>query len=175
MSLRFWFDFFDDDKDSFRIWRRHRATTDEYPHTPYEAGKVFRGKSQDGVRGDVIQELDWSVGEMLAALNQEGIADNTIVIFSSDNGPTSNRYARPYRGTKYVTLEGGHRVPFIFHWPARIKTPIVPKVSIHAMDVFPTLSKAIGAEMPRGRIYDGESLLPLLDGRSLKRAATQPF
>ncbi len=146
-----------------------------YPHTPYQAGKAFRGKSQDGVRGDVIQELDWSVGEMLAALNQEGIADNTIVIFTSDNGPTNNRYAKPYRGTKYVTLEGGHRVPFIFYWPTRIKTPFVSKVSIHAMDVFPTLSKAIGAELPSGRFYDGESLLPLLYGRSLKRAATQPF
>lgn len=146
-----------------------------YPHTPYQAGKAFRWKSQDGERGDVIQELDWSVGEMLAALNQKGIADNTIVIFTSDNGPTSNRYAKPYRGTKYVTLEGGHRVPFIFHWPARIKTPFVSKVSIHAIDVFPTLSKAIGAELPSGRIYDGESLLPLLDGRSHKRAATQPF
>ena len=105
-----------------------------YPHTPYQAGKHFKGRSKDGVRGDVMQELDWSVGKMMAALKESGIADNTIVIFTSDNGPTANQYARPYRGTKYVTFEGGHRVPFIFHWPARIKEASVSDVSINAMD-----------------------------------------
>lgn len=112
---------------------------------------------------------------MMAALNDAGIAENTIVIFTSDNGPTSNQYAKPYRGTKYVTFEGGHRVPFIFSWPARIKEPAVSKVSVHAMDVFPTLSAAIGSSLPVDRVYDGENLLPLLAGESLKRAATQPF
>ena len=116
-----------------------------YPHTPYQAGSAFKGTSQDGVRGDVMQELDWSVGEMMAALKEAGVAENTIVIFTSDNGPTANEYAKPYRGTKYVTFEGGHRVPFIFHWPARIKEPSVSDVSIHAMDIFPTLSAAIGS------------------------------
>ena len=146
-----------------------------YPHTPYQAGKAFKGSSQDGVRGDVMQELDWGVGEMMAALKDAGIADNTIVIFSSDNGPTSNEYARPYRGTKYVTFEGGHRVPFIFHWPDRIKEPFVSEVSINAMDVFPTLSAAIGADLPKERVYDGENLLPLFEGIPLKRPKTQPF
>lgn len=146
-----------------------------YPHTPYQPGKAFKGSSKDGVRGDTIQELDWCVGQMMAALRESGIADNTIVMFTSDNGPTANQYAKPFRGTKYVTFEGGHRVPFIFHWPARIKKPSISEVSINAMDVFPTLSAAIGAELPKERIYDGENLLPLLDGIPLKRSETQPF
>jgi len=146
-----------------------------YPHTPFQAGKDFRGTSQDGIRGDVMQELDWSVGEMMTALKEAGVADNTIVIFTSDNGPTSNKYAKPYRGTKYVTLEGGHRVPFIFHWPALIKEGSVSSDSVNAMDLFPTLSEIISAELPVDRIYDGESLLPLFDGKPLKRTASEPF
>ena len=146
-----------------------------YPHTPYQAGKMFEGSSQDGVRGDVIQELDWSIGEMMKALKEAGIADNTIVIFTSDNGPTANEYAKPFRGTKYVTFEGGHRVPFILHWPARIKQGRVLDVPINAMDVFPTLSEIIEAPMPQDRTYDGVSLMPLLVGKPLARQRAQPF
>ncbi len=146
-----------------------------YPHTPYQAGKAFKGTSQDGVRGDVMQELDWSVGEMMSALKEAGIAENTIVVFTSDNGPTANKYAKPYRGTKYVTFEGGHRVPFIVHRPARIKTPAVCDVSVNALDLFPTLCAAITAPLPSDRVYDGENLLPLLDGKALKRKSSQPF
>ncbi|MEP3482309.1 MAG: sulfatase [Fuerstiella sp.] len=146
-----------------------------YPHTPYKAGAAFRGTSKDGVRGDVMQELDWSVGQMMQALKEAGIADNTIVVFSSDNGPTAQKYARPYRGTKYVTFEGGHRVPFIFHWPSKIKQPSVSDVSVNAMDLFPTLSAVINAPLPADRVYDGESLLPLIEGRDLTRSIEQPF
>jgi arylsulfatase A-like enzyme len=146
-----------------------------YPHTPYKAGKRFAGTSEDGVRGDVMQELDWSIGEMMQALSDKGIADNTIVIFTSDNGPTKNEYAIPFRGTKYVTFEGGHRVPFIVHWPAMIKQGAVSDIPINAMDVFPTLSQIIQQPLPNDRIYDGESLVPLIQGQPLKRRVDQPF
>lgn len=146
-----------------------------YPHTPYKAGKAFEGTSKDGVRGDVMQELDWGVGQMMAALKEAGIAENTIVVFSSDNGPTANKYAKPYRGTKYVTFEGGHRVPFIIHWPGKIKTPSVSDASTNAMDLFPTLSAAINAALPNDRVYDGENILPLLNGKPLQRSKAQPF
>ena len=146
-----------------------------YPHTPYQAGKPFKGSSKDGVRGDVMQELDWSMGEMMKALEEAGIADDTVVIFTSDNGPTKNAYARPYRGTKYVTFEGGHRVPFIFHWPARISEGSVSGVSVNAMDLFPTLSQIIGADLPKDRVYDGVSLLPVLEGEALRRRSDAPF
>jgi arylsulfatase A-like enzyme len=157
-------------KEPFFIYYAHN-----YPHTPFKAGKKFVGTSQDGVRGDVIQELDWSVGEMMKALKNAGVADNTIVIFTSDNGPTKNEYAKPFSGTKYVTLEGGHRVPFIFHWPAGIRQGTVSKVSINAMDLFPTLSEAAGVPLPADRVYDGESLLPLFEGKALKRIANEAF
>ena len=145
-----------------------------YPHTPYESGSAFKGSSRDGVRGDVMQELDWGVGEIMATLKEVGIADNTVVIFTSDNGPTSNTYAGPFRGTKYVTFEGGHRVPFIFHWPARVK-PGVTDTHVTAMDLFPTLSALTHAVLPNDRIYDGENILPLFEGLSLKRRPTEPF
>lgn len=146
-----------------------------YPHTPYRAGKRFVGSSQDGVRGDVIQELDWSIGEMMKALEDAGVSDRTVVIFTSDNGPTANEYAKPFRGTKYVTFEGGHRVPFILHWPARIKQGRVLDVPVNAMDIFPTLSEMIEVPMPQDRTYDGVSLMPLLVGEPLARQTSQPF
>jgi arylsulfatase A-like enzyme len=123
----------------------------------------------------MMQEMDWGVGEMMKALKETGVADNTILIFTSDNGPTGNQYAKPYRGTKYVTFEGGLRVPFIFHWPARIKAGVLSDVNIHAMDLFPTLSEVIGAPLPDDRVYDGESILPLFEGKSLQRTKDAPF
>ena len=158
------------DGEPFFLYYAHN-----YPHTPYQAGEKFKKSSKDGVRGDIMQELDWGIGEMMKALKTAGIADNTIVIFTSDNGPTKNVYAKPYRGTKYVTFEGGHRVPFIFHWPDRIRRGSVSDVSIHAMDLFPTLSEIIGAPLPKGRVYDGESLLPMFEGKTLNRRADAPF
>lgn len=146
-----------------------------FPHTPIAASDDFKGSSEDGLRGDMIQEMDWGVGEMMKALDKAGIADNTIVIFTSDNGPTENEYAEPYRGTKYVTFEGGHRVPFILHWPARIQEGSVSEANINAMDLFPTLSEIIEAPMPTDRTYDGESLMPLLAGGDLKREVSEPF
>ncbi len=146
-----------------------------YPHTPYKAGGPFKGSSKDGVRGDIMQEMDWGVGEMMKALEETGIAEDTIVIFTSDNGPTDNQYAKPFRGTKYVTFEGGHRVPFIFHWPEKIKERMESEERIHAMDLFPTLSEIIGAKLPQDRIFDGESLLPLFEDKPLTRKAHQPF
>ncbi|EMI43298.1 sulfatase [Rhodopirellula sp. SWK7] len=146
-----------------------------YPHTPYKAGKAFAGSSRDGVRGDVIQELDWGLGEIMKALQQSGIAENTIVVFTSDNGPVKPQYAQPYRGTKYVSFEGGHRVPFIFHWPAKIKAGAELDIPIVAMDLFPTLSGIIGEPLPSDRQFDGVSLLPLFEGKTLARSETQPF
>jgi len=146
-----------------------------YPHTPYKAGAKFKDSSKDGVRGDIMQELDWGIGEMMTALEESGVADNTLVVFTSDNGPTKSEYARPYRGTKYVTLEGGHRVPFILHWPAKIKEARVIDVPVNAMDLFPTLSEIIGAQMPDDRVFDGQSLMPIVEGEILTRSPDEPF
>ena len=145
-----------------------------YPHTPYKAGPKFRGSSKGGVRGDVIQELDWSIGEIVKALKKNGILDNTMIIFTSDNGPTSNEFAKPYSGTKYVTLEGGHRVPFILNW-SKIKKPGVIKRQVVAMDLFPTLAEMINEELPKDRVYDGLSLMPIINGGDINRKKDFPF
>jgi len=145
-----------------------------YPHTPYKAGPKFKKSSKDGVRGDIIQEADWGIGEILKALEANGILENTMVIFSSDNGPTSAKYSKPYSGTKYISMEGGHRVPFILYWKGRIQ-PAVSDVPVIAMDLFPTLSELIGAPLPEDRIYDGVTLTPLFNGGEIARAEDEPF
>jgi len=131
-----------------------------YPHTPYKAGAKFKGSSKDGVRGDVIQELDWSIGEVIKALEENGILENTLIIFTSDNGPINNKYARPFSGTKYVSLQGGHCVPLIAYWKGHIEKPAVVDTLANATDLFPTLSELIEAPMPTDRVYDGVSLTP---------------
>jgi len=118
----------------------------------------------------VIQELDWSVGEILTALEASGILDKTMIIFSSDNGPVKEPYAQPYSGTKYVSLEGGHRVPFIVFWKGGVKEPAVVDVPVNAMDLFPTLCELIGAPLSADRIYDGVSLIPLFSGQAIARS-----
>lgn len=146
-----------------------------YPHTPYKASPAFKGSSNGGVRGDIIQELDWGIGEILKALDETDTAENTIVIFTSDNGPNSNKFAKPYRGTKYVSFEGGHRVPFIVRWPKAITEARESNLNIHAMDLFPTLSKIIHAPLPKNRVYDGVSLIPTFTGSGIARDESIPF
>ncbi|MCM8532627.1 MAG: sulfatase [Lentisphaeraceae bacterium] len=145
-----------------------------YPHTPYKAGPKFKGSSKGGVRGDVIQELDWSIGEIVKSLKENDILENTMIIFTSDNGPTNNKFALPYSGTKYVTLEGGHRVPFILSW-SKIKKRGTIKTPTIAMDLFPTLSEMIGEKLATDRVYDGVSLMPIMNGEELERKSNQPF
>lgn len=146
-----------------------------YPHTPYKAGKAFRGSSKGGMRGDIIQEADWGIGEILKALETNGVLENTLVIFTSDNGPTSNEFAQPYSGTKYVSLEGGHRVPFIVYWKGIIKEPAVLDVPVNAMDLFPTLCELMEEPLPSDRKYDGLSLTPLFAGGKISRQKEEPF
>ena len=145
-----------------------------YPHTPYKPSAQFKGSSASGDRGDVIQEVDWGIGEMLKALKEEEILDNTIIIFTSDNGATSNEFCLPFRGTKFVSLEGGHRVPFIIY-SSRIKKDRQVDVFANAMDLFPTISELAGVEMPIDRVYDGISLTPLMDGTKFSRDEEEPF
>ncbi|SHF49781.1 arylsulfatase [Arenibacter palladensis] len=146
-----------------------------YPHTPYKVGKKFEGSSSDGVRGDVIQEFDWSVGEIMNTLKEKEILSNTIIIFTSDNGPVNNKYAEPHRGTKFVSLEGGHKVPFIVYWNEGIEKSAVVDKPIYAMDLFPTLSEIIGVKIPDDRKYDGKSLLPIFNGNIPEGESETPY
>jgi arylsulfatase A len=135
-----------------------------YPHIPLAASGRCRGKSQLGLYGDVIQELDWSTGEIFAALKKHGLDRNTLVMFSSDNGPWYQGSSGGLRGRKGMTLEGGQRVPFLARFPGRIPARKTCTGIASVMDILPTLARLASAPAPRNPL-DGIDIWPLLTGR----------
>src|SRR5215208_3868293 len=136
------------------------------PHVPLFAGEAFKGKSKQGAYGDVIQEIDWSVGQILSALETHKLADNTLVIFTCDNGPwlSYGNHAGTSGGLregKGTVWEGGVRVPFVARWPGKIPADSVCREPAMTIDVLPTVAKIIGAELPKRKI-DGKDIGPLL-------------
>jgi arylsulfatase len=135
-----------------------------FPHIPLAASARFRGKSSEGLYGDVIEELDWSVGEVLRALRETGLDRNTLLMFSSDNGPWYQGSPGRLRGRKDSTYEGGVREPFLARWPGKIPPGRVSDGLTSMMDVFPTVAKLCRAELP-AKPLDGIDIWPLLTGR----------
>lgn len=140
------------------------------PHVPIHASDSFRGKTGAGLYADVIDELDWSMGVVLGTLKRLGIDDNTLIIFTSDNGPFLSYgehagSASPFRGGKLTTFEGGVRMPFIARWPGKIPAGKTSDAIITGMDLYPTVAKLIGASLP-GYQLDGKDVAPLLTGQS---------
>jgi arylsulfatase A len=144
------------------------------PHLPLHASPAFKGKSELGLYGDVIMELDWSAGEIIKALKEEGIYDNTIFIFTSDNGPRVGS-AKPLRGIKAQTWEGGQRVPGIITWPSKIPAGIVNDEMVSTLDLFPTLANISGAAIPQTLTMDGKDLSELLINPSTTRLEERAF
>ena len=135
-------------------------------HVPLFASPEFAGKSGHGAYGDVVMEIDWSVGEILAALQRGGIDDNTLVLFTSDNGPWLSYgdhagSAGPLREGKGTMFEGGIRTPTIARWPGRVPAGTACGEFAATIDVLPTIAGLIGAELPKHRI-DGFDIAPLL-------------
>ncbi len=135
-----------------------------FPHIPLGASERFRGKSSEGLYGDVVEELDWSVGEVRRALKQHGIDKNTLVMFTSDNGPWYQGSPGKLRGRKNTTYEGGVREPFIAAWPGRIPKGRVTNGLASMLDVFPTVAKLCGAAPP-AKPLDGLDIWPMLSGQ----------
>lgn len=138
------------------------------PHVPLYASPDFKGKSARGLYGDTIEEIDWSVGEILKLLKEQGIDENTLVIFTSDNGPWTSKgdqggSALPLRGHKNQTFEGGFRVPMIAQWPGEIKAGVVTDKLASTIDILPTLAYLTDAELPKKEI-DGKNMWSLLSG-----------
>lgn len=138
------------------------------PHVPIFASAGFRGRSAGGLYGDVVEELDWSVGQILEALQRHGLDERTLVLFTSDNGPWTSYgdhagSAGKLREGKLTTFEGGHRVPFLARWPRRVPAGRTSNELFTAMDLHATLVALIGATAPATG-YDGKNLLPLLLG-----------
>lgn len=137
------------------------------PHVPIYASPEFEGKSKRGLYGDVIQELDWSVGEILKKLEEERILENTLIVFSSDNGPwlvmeDHGGSAGSLREGKQFTFEGGVRVPTVAMWKGKIDPGQVYEDLATQMDWFPTFCKLVGAEIPQDREIDGKDLSAVL-------------
>ena len=134
-----------------------------YPHIPLGASARFRGKSKAGLYGDVVEEIDWSVGEVLGALKKQGLDDNTVVMFSSDNGPWYQGSPGRLRGRKGMTWEGGVREPFLARFPGRIPKGKTCGGIASTMDILPTLAQLCGAAPPKNPL-DGIDIWPMLSG-----------
>lgn len=144
------------------------------PHLPLHASEDFNGKSELGIYGDVIMELDWSMGEIVNTLKESGIYENTIIVFTSDNGPRVGS-AKPLRGTKATTWEGGQRVPGIITWPNKIPANEVCSEMVNTMDLFPTFASLTGAETPDGLTFDGLNIEELLSDPQNVKLNERPF
>ena len=144
-------------------------------HLPSFPADRFKGRTEAGPHGDFIFELDYIVGELMKTLDELGLADNTLVMFSSDNGPEvtsvvnmrkDHRHdgARPWRGMKRDQWEGGHRVPFIARWPGRIKPGATTEQTISLTDVMATCAAIVGSELPNDAAEDSFNMLDVLLG-----------
>jgi arylsulfatase A-like enzyme len=140
-----------------------------FPHIPLHASKAFRGKSPRGLYGDVVEEIDWSVGQILATLRDQGLAESTLVVFTSDNGPwliqqLNGGSAGLLREGKGSTWEGGMRVPCLAWWPGTITPGRIVSDVVSELDLFPTCLDLAGVMIPDDRPYDGVSLVGVLRG-----------
>jgi arylsulfatase A-like enzyme len=144
------------------------------PHVPIFVSDKFKGKSGAGLYGDVIEELDWSVGQIREALKKHGLTDKTLVLFSSDNGPWLSYgnhagVAGPLREGKGTSFEGGVREPFLAAWPGVIPAGTVCKEPAMTIDLLPTIAAYCGAKLP-ARPIDGLDIRPLLEGKKDARS-----
>ncbi|MBX2921461.1 MAG: sulfatase [Chitinophagaceae bacterium] len=154
-------------KEPFFIYFAHSM-----PHVPLFPNPKFAGKSARGIYGDIIKEIDWSVGEILKALKQNGIDDNTYIVFISDNGPWKlfkelGGSSGPFYGAKGNSYEGGVRVPAIIWSKGNVVAGQVTEIG-SSLDILPTFAKLAGADLPADRVYDGYDLSGVLSGKSNK-------
>jgi arylsulfatase A-like enzyme len=149
------------------------------PHVPIFASARFRGRSWQGLYGDVVEEIDDSLGQLLATLRRLGLERDTLVIFASDNGPWLSYgdhagSAGPLREGKGTAFEGGVRVPFVARWPRRIPAGRVTREPAMTIDVLPTIARLVGAKLPALPI-DGLDISPLLLGEPGARSPHEAF
>jgi len=155
------------------------------PHLPHCTAPEFRGTSGMGNYGDFLAETDHRIGQILEALDRSGVAGDTLVVFTSDNGPENNYkdWSRLYghksgggfRGGKRDVYEGGHRVPFVVRWPGVITPGRVSHEPVGQVDLLATIADVVGVELAPGQGEDSLSLLPVLVGESLERTPRTPL
>jgi len=135
-----------------------------YPHIPLHVGDDRRGRSAAGLYGDVVEELDWSTGLVIDAIERAGVAENTLVVVTSDNGPWFQGSPGAQRGRKFDVFEGGMRVPFLAWWRGRIAPGLVDVDPVIGIDLFPTVLELAGLPLPSDRVIDGSSLIDRFKG-----------
>ena len=154
----------------FFLYLAHNAV-----HWPLYPGEKFRGKSKNGLFGDWVEEMDWSVGEVLETLRTLGLAEQTLVIFMSDNGGTGLSVNKPFRGQKGSTWEGGMREPVIAWWPGKIAAGTASDAICAMFDVLPTFVALSGGTVSAERKIDGKNLWPILSGETSAAAPHESF
>ena len=160
--------------DPFFIYLAHPM-----PHVPLFVSDKFRGKSEKGLYGDVIMEIDWSVGQILNTLNKEGLDENTFVIFISDNGPWISYgdhagSAGPLQEGKTTTFDGGQRIPCIMRWPGKIPNGKICSEFASTMDLLPTFANLTNASLPKKHI-DGKDIWPLISSQPYATSPHEAF
>lgn len=154
-------------EEAIKFMRSHRAEPffvylpHSMVHNPLAASEAFRGKSSGGLLGDAIEELDWSVGQILQTLKELRLDEKTLVIFTSDNGAAAGS-SLPWRGKKANNYEGGVREPCIMRWPGRIPGGTTCQQIAGNIDLLPTFARLVGAELPSDRILDGRDITSLM-------------
>ncbi len=139
-----------------------------FPHQPLFASEKFKDKSKAGIFGDAVEEIDWSLGEIMQCLREKGLENNTIVFFTSDNGPWFDGSPGGLRGRKGQSYEGGFRIPLIVKWPGHIPPGTVCAEPSMNIDIFPTLLPLAGLGLPPDRIIDGKNIAGLLTAKEKK-------
>lgn len=149
------------------------------PHTKWLPHPRFAGSSKQGTYGDVVQEIDWQVGELMNTIEELGLSENTLVIFTSDNGPQLGipgaGSAGPLRDGKWSNFEGGIRVPCIMRWPKHIPAGSVNNGITGIIDLLPTFCEIAGIDDPDDRTIDGKSILPYMRGEVTERPIHEMF
>ena len=136
------------------------------PHNPVHVSKEFNGQSENGLYADCVEEIDWSTGQILSILEELGLSEKTLVIFTSDNGAAKQWGGSnaPLSGFKGSVMEGGMRVPCVAHWPGQILAGHRSLELTSTLDLFPTLVGLTGGELPTDRHIDGKDIWPILSG-----------
>jgi arylsulfatase A len=146
-------------------------------HLPLHASEDFKDKSANGIYGDATEEIDWSTGEIIKVLKEQGIEENTLIIFTSDNGSTgrSGGSNAPLRGNKGQTDEGGMRVPCVMKYPGKIPAGSICSEVSGTIDFLPTIATLSGADIPKDRIIDGKNIWKLMTGASGAKSPHEAF
>lgn len=154
----------------FFLYLPHNAV-----HFPIYPGKKWAGKSPNGIYSDWVEEVDWSVGRILDTLHENGLAEKTLVLFTSDNGGTKQAVNAPLRGHKATTFEGGMRVPTIAWWPGKIPAGTASDAVTAMLDILPTFAALAKAQLPSDRKLDGGDIWPQLVGVRDAKPAHETF